>query len=171
MKPQYIYIDSGSRRCFQASFSKNRNRYLTHIEIGLSGDIDNKSFASSAERQSYIINCLELGTRLKLLKLPQDGPVIQYKIVLEENENVCLGTTGASFYYGLKRAMQRIWECSSNIDYKYYANIFSDIYVDDIITCVATSEQKMKGAKVFENMAVFKGFSVSGFARYEKDLY
>ena len=171
MKPQYIYIDSGSRRCFQASFSKNRNRYLTHIEIGLSGDIDNKSFASSAERQSYIINYLEPGTRLKLLKLPQDGPVIQYKIVLEENENVCLGTTGASFYYGLKRAMQRIWECSSNIDYKYYANIFSDIYVDDIITCVATSEPKMKGAKVFENMAVFKGFSVSGFARYEKDLY
>lgn len=171
MKPQYIYIDGSSRRCFQASFSRTKNKYLTHIEIGLSGDIDNRSFAETVDRQRYIAEHLVPGTRLKLLKLPQEGPIIQYRIVLEENENICLGTTGASFYYGLKKAMQRIWERSSNIDYKYFANIFGDIYVEDIITCVAVTDSKMKGAKVFENMAVWKGFSVSGFARYEKDVY
>lgn len=171
MKPQYIYIDSGSRRCFQASFSRNRNKYLTHIEIGLSGDVDNRSFAETVDRQRYIAENLVPGTRLKLLKLPQEGPIIQYKIVLEENENICLGTTGTAFYYGLKKAMQRIWERSSNIDYKYYANVFGDVYVEDIITCVAVTDPRIKGAKTFGSMSVWKGFSVSGFARYEKDTY
>lgn len=171
MKPQYIYIDGGSRRCFQASFSRSQNKYLTHIEIGLPGDIETKTFATSEERQRLINDYVESGTRLRLLKMPKDGPFIQYKIVLEEDENVCLGTTGVAFYYGLKRAMQRIWNRSSDIDYKYFGNIFGDIYVEDIITCVSAADPHLGGAKTFGNMAVWKGFSVSGFARYEKDMY
>ena len=172
MKQQYIYIDPVTRRCFQANTTKRGIRYLTHIEIGLPGDIDNRTFAGDAQVQSFIRHELKPGTRLKLIKMPMGNlGYVQYRIVLEDDENICLGRTGEDFALGVKRAMQRIWDNYKDLEYKYYANAFSDIYVDELISCVAGSSPGVVAARNYDNMAIWKGFTVSGFAQYEKDLF
>lgn len=168
---QYIYIDKGAnRRCFQAGgFSK---RYLSHIEVGYGGDLEKNSFASSKKIQKFIQKELTPDTRLKLKKCPEDQALfVMYKVVLEENENVILAYTGKKFADSMKRAIQRIFGTTRNIAFKYYPNIFSDVYVDDLITCISVAGKLLPGARVYGDLGIWMGFTVSGFARIEKDRY
>ncbi len=174
MGQQYIYIDRSTRRCFQANFSKYRKgrKYLAHIEVGLAGDVDIRSFAESEKNQAFIKEKLRPGTRVKLIKCPADSTAwVQYRIVLEENENVAIGRTGKSFAIGIKRAIQRLWETSDDIPQKYYPNILGDVYIGNKMTCISSSGIGLEGAKAFGRMAVWRGFSLSGLAKYEKDVY
>ncbi len=171
-KNQYIYIDKGAnRRSFQSGGNKNK-KYLSHIEIGFTGDLDENSFAEKSEIQSYIKNKLTSETRLKLRKSPEDNaPYVRYRIVLEDDENMVLGYTGKAFTESIQRAIQRIFNTHRRIDYKYYPNIFSDVYVDNLITCISIKDNNLPGAKVIGNFRIWMGFTVSGFAQMEKDRY
>lgn len=172
MKNQYIYIDKGAhRRCFQSGGYKHR-LYLSHIEIGFEGDLINNAFALSSDYQNYIQSKLTQQTRLKLRKCPEkDMPFIMYRIVPEDNENKVLGYTGKPFSDSIQRALQRIFNRSHWVDYRYYPNTFSDIYVDSLITCISISDRELQGAKYFGNTGIWMGFTVSGFAQIEKDRY
>lgn len=172
LKNQYIYIDKGTnRRCFQSGGFGNK-RYLSHIEIGYIGDLDKNSFAAKSEIQSYIKNELTSDTRLKLRKCPEgDAPYVIYRLVPEENENMVLGYTGKPFADSIQRAIQRIFNNPCRIGYRYYPNIFSDVYVDNLITCISVSGKSLPGAKAIGDFGIWMGFTVSGFAQMEKDRY
>ena len=173
MKPQYIYTDKTTRRCFQASFSRYRKgpQHLSHIEVGLAGDINTKSFAESEAIQSIIRKELKPGMRVKLIKDSiESGQWARYRIVLEDNENIVLGYTGRDFSLGIRRALQRIWD-NNDPSTKYYPNILGDVYIGNLTTCISTSGAGLAGAKTYGNLAVWEGFTLRGLAKYEKDLY
>ena len=174
MKPQFIFIDRSTRRCFQANFSKYKRgqRYLSHIEVGLAGDVDIRSFAEDFQVQNYISKELKPGTRVKLIKCSEDAFAwVQYKIVLEENENIIIGRTGKGFAVGLKRAIQRIKETSYDIPRSAYPNILGDVYVCNKVSCISSSGVGLSGAKSYGHMAIWRGFTLGGLAKYERDLY
>ena len=172
LKPQYIYISKDEyRKCFRSGgFAKKK--YLSHYEIGDSIDLNPRTFARSPEIQEYIRSRLSADTRLKLLKCPQGtNNYVTYKIVLEDDENTVLGFTSWDFAIGMERAIQRIYANYHSIDYKYFPNIFGDIYFDGLTTCVSAMEKGIEGAKQFGGMYMWKGISISGFAQMEKDRY
>lgn len=99
------------------------------------------------------------------------GGEIIYRIATEDNEQLTLGFTGFGFMTGIENVLQRIWKTSNAIDIRYFPKIWTDIYVDDFTTCLSTSGTGISGARRFGDMYIWKGISVSGFARIEKDTY
>lgn len=168
---QYIYISKDEkRRCFKAGGRFNR-KYLSHIEIGDTTDFNQCSFAMSGNNQQYIQK-MPPDTRLKLLKcLEKSDQYVIYKIVPEDDSNIVLGYTTPSFSLSIKKAIQRIFEKPGNIQFKYYPNIFTDVYFNGLTTCVSGTEKDVPGAKMIGDMNVWFGLSISGFAQMEKDRY
>ena len=173
LKTQYIYISKDeTRRCFKAGISRSkRKNYLTHFEVGDGTDFNTREYARSNDIQEYI-QTLGPDTRFKLRKCPEENnSYVLYKIVPEENESTVLGYTTPSFAISLKKAIQRIFGNSYDIAYKYYPNVFGDIYLDGLTTCISSSGADIPGAKCFGNMYIWYGLSISGFAQMEKDRY
>lgn len=173
LKNQYIYIDNRdtNRRCFQAGGFGNR-KYLSHIEIGFSGDLDMRSFAASTDVQDYIHSELRSDARLVLHKCPEGVfPYLAYQMVLEDNQNIILGYTGKQFADGIQRAIQRIYNVQWNVYYQSYPNTINDIYVDNLVTCISVSGKELPGAKTYGDISIWSGFTVSGFAQIYKDRY
>ena len=175
MKKEYIYSDKNTRRCFQAKYFtfKKGASHLSHIEVGMPGDVDTKSFAEDEKVQDYIRNNLHPGMRVKLVRSHDStgGNWARYKIVLEDNENIVIGYTGRAFSDGIQSALKRIWERSSDVSLNYYPNILGDIYIDNMMTCISSSGVGLKAAKTYGSLAVWEGYSLRGLARYEKDKY
>lgn len=172
LKPQFIYISKDeNRKCFRSGGFANK-KYLSHYEIGDSTDLNVRSFGRSAEVQDILRNKLTDGTRLKLLKCPKETQMyVTYKIVLEEDTNCVLGYTSWDFAIGMERAIQRIYNNHHSIDYKYFPNIFGDIYFNGLTTCVSALDKSIEGARQFGGMFIWNGISLSGFAQMEKDRY
>lgn len=174
LSPQYINVEKGlSRRCSKVKPGiGNRKGYITHIEVGLQDDLNQRSFAENAVTQELLSRELKPGTRLKFFICPESaGGEIVYRIATEDNEQLTLGFTGFGFMTGIESVLQRVWKTSKAIDIKWFPRIWTDIYVDDFTTCLSTSKTGISGAKRFGDMYVWKGISVSGFARIEKDTY
>lgn len=159
------------RKCFRAGGFGNR-RYLSHYEIGDSIDLNIRSFARDKETQRFLQKEIQPDTRLKLLKCPENTDYyITYKIVLEENENRVLGYTSKEFASGMEKAIQRVFSNYRSIEFKYFPNIFGDIYFEGLTTCISTVGENIPGAAKIGNMYFWNGISVSGFAQMEKDRY
>lgn len=171
LKTQYIYIAKDeTRRCFRAG-GFGQKKYLSHFEVGDGADFDARAYARSVEIQQYI-QTLKPDTRLKLLKCPEGTkPFTVYKIVPEENESIVLGYTTLTFARSMEGAIQRVYSNSHSIAYKYFPNIFGDVYLDGLTTCVSSSDDGIVGAKAFGGMYIWYGLSISGFAQMEKDRY
>ena len=94
-----------------------------------------------------------------------------YRIVPEEDERMVLGYTTPSFARSLEWAIQRVFSNPHSRAYKYYPNVFGDIYLDGLTTCISSSDIGISGAKCFGGMYIWYGLSISGFAQMEKDRY
>ena len=171
LKTQYIYISKDEiRRCFKAGGFANK-KYLSHFEVGDSSDINNRSAAESDALQIYLQK-IPADTRLKLLKCPENtAKYVVYRIVPEEDERTVLGYTTPFFARCMKRAIQRIYKNDHSIAYKYFPNIFGEIYFDGLTTCISASGDGLAGAKSYGGMNIWYGFKISGFAQIEKDRY
>lgn len=171
LKPQYIYISKDeTRRCFKAGGFGSK-RYLSHFEVGDGTDFNARSYARSKEIQEYI-QTLKPDTRLKLQKCTEGTKsYVLYRIVPEEDERMVLGYTTPSFARSLEWAIQRVFSNPHSIAYKYYPNVFGDIYLDGLTTCISSSDTGISGAKCFGGMYIWYGLSISGFAQMEKDRY
>ena len=171
---QYINVEkSSSRRCSKIKTGYgNKKGYITHIEVGLQDDLNQRSFAENAVTQELLSRELKPGTRLKFFICPESaGGEIIYRIATEDNEQLTLGFTGFGFMTGIENALQRVWRTSNAIDIRWFPRIWTDIYVDDFTTCLSTNGTGISGARRFGDMYIWKGLSVSGFARIEKDTY
>lgn len=166
---KYIYVSKdGSRRCYRAGLYK---KYISHFEVGHAGDIDESSFADSADTQEYIRNKVKAGERLNLIKCRQGfREYTAYRIVPEDDEDVTLGYTSGLFASAMISALQRIFNNYYSDLNKYLPDRLSDVYVDHKITCVSECD-KLPGSKPFGNIQMWTGISISGFAHAEKDRY
>ena len=98
-------------------------------------------------------------------------PYVIYKIVPEENEHMVLGYTTASFARDIEKAIQRIYKSNRSVAYSYYPEIFSDIYLNGLCTCISASDVGIDGAKKFGGMYTWYGMDISGFAHRETTRY
>ncbi|MBR4400575.1 MAG: ATP-dependent helicase [Synergistes sp.] len=171
LKPQYIYISKDeARRCFKAGGFRSK-KYLSHFEVGEGSDFDTRSFARSPEIQEYI-QSMKPGTRLKLLKCPEETKsYVLYSVAPEDDDRTILCYTTPTFAKSMERAIQRIFSNSHSIAYKYYPNVFGEIYIDGLTTCISSSDIGVDGAKMYGGMYIWYGLSISGFAQMEKDRY
>lgn len=171
LKTKYIYISKDEiRRCFRSGGFSGK-KYLSHFEVGDHADINNRSFARNEEIQKYLRN-IPADTRLKLIKCPENmEKYVVYKIVLEDDEHTVLGYTTVFFARSMERAIQRIYKNNHSIAYKYFPNIFGEIYFDGLTTCISASGEGITGAKSYGDMNIWYGFKISGFAQIEKDRY
>lgn len=168
---QYIYISKDEiRRCFKAGGRPGHN-YLSHFEVGDSLDVNKRSFAASSCVQEYIQQ-LPLDSRLMFIRCPEETKTyVVYKIVPEENEHMVLGYTTASFAHDIEKAIQRIYKSNRSIGYSYYPEIFNDIYLNGLNTCISASDSGIDGAKKIGDMYVWYGLDISGFAHRETTRY
>lgn len=171
LSTQYIYTSKDEiRRCFKAGGRRGHN-YLSHLEVGESTDVDMRSLASNINVQSHIQK-LSADTRLMLVRCPESTKsYVVYKIVPEENEQMVLGYTTASFARDIERAIQRIYKSKSTVAYSYYPEIFSDIYLNGLCTCISASDAGIEGAKKIGDMYIWYGLDISGFAHRETTRY
>jgi hypothetical protein len=182
MDCQYVYIDKEkNRRCSKANPPAwgKKWRGLSHIEIGCNGDIDPNSFARNELTQAYISKEIKSMDRL-ILKII-DGTLSDYSILPEditkEYGYLHIGKTDYAFSTGITRAQRRIWSknwYSNNIDEKldYYPSKFSEIYVEDIITCISKRNNNDRPhIRSFGDFSIWWGFTVRGFAQKENDRF
>ena len=170
---QYIrIIQNENRRCFKTFKNRwNQKVNLQHFEVGIDGDIDIKTFAANSEVQNFIKNELKPGMSVKLMKCSKYmNPYITYEIVIEEPKYMVLGYTDVNFAIELERLFKKIFDYDE-IFYKLYPNKFSNVYVDEIITCVSGIHLNIPAAKVFGNMKIWSGFSITGFAKAHPDKF
>lgn len=174
-KDKMIYItrnEDGSKRCAKAGgFAK---RYLSHFEVGSDTDVNAHSLAENKELQQYIRKKVTPGTRLKLKKCSQGTmgkDYVIYKIVLEDNENIVLGYTSASFAIELEKAIKHIMKLHCSVYYDVYPHAFCDVYVHNITTCVSGLLPVPKGAKTYGDVSIWSGLTITGFAAIDKDTY
>ncbi len=168
---QYIYIaKNASRRCSKASSRTGKKPYISHFEV-CSDDLNVFSFADTRERQALIQNDLQTGMRLKLKKCPeQRGKYITYSVVLEDQEKTVLGYTGRKFAEELESAIQRILGITSRVYYKVFPHAFCDVYVETVTSHISSGTTP-NGARTFGDVAIWSGFTISGFAAVDRDTY
>ena len=140
--------------------------YLKSFEVGVETDLDANSFAETKKRQSYICKNINPGMRLKLIKCPNGcRPYIMYKVVPVDDELNIIGYTSEVFSEELEAAIKEIKRLPyyARVFYEIYPDVFDDIYVDSIISCVSHNSG-LPGAKNYGGMSIWKGFSITGFA-------
>lgn len=172
-RDKQIYItrnEDQSNRCSKARIRKKKS--ISHFEVGNDTDLDAKSFADDENIQHYIQKNIRSGMRLKLIKCPEGTkPYVVYKIVLEENPNTMLGYTSKSFARELEKAMQHIMEINCSVYHSVYPNVFYKVYVHDIATYLSTMAPVPAGAKIFGDISIWLGITITDFAKVYQDKY
>ncbi len=166
MEKSYIkFLKDKNQRGY--SLTKNRKN-IASFEI-CADDADFLSFAQDSEVQEFILQRLEVGTSLKLKKLPENMSFfVQYEIICEEPEYKILGRTSESFTRDLSKALKEIQNLSYDAQpyYRIYPKTFTELYVDGFISCVSETAS-VSAAKNFGGMKIWVGLTISGFARAE----
>lgn len=168
---QYIYISKDeARRCFKSG-GRPGHYYLSHFEVGDDSDVNMRSFAENENVQTYIQK-LPLESGLRFIRCPEGTKsYVLYKIVPEENERMILGYTTPAFARDIEKAIQRIYKNNHSVAYSYYPEIFSDVYLNGLCTCISASGTGIEGAKKIGDMYLWYGLDISGFARRETTRY
>ena len=165
----FYSLKNDEGRCFKSGKRPGRKTgYLSHIEIGKSNDILEESFAASKERQEYIRKNIkpDMGIRLKKMsELEVMHGQISYSIHLDDNPAVVLGYLGQDFKWGIVKAWRRIFKNpNASIGYSYFPDVFNNVYVERLTSCISVDTTDRPGAKTFGSMCIWTGFSITGLA-------
>lgn len=170
----YIHINRNEqRRCYQTEFCGYKKSYLKRIEFGKQKDLDFDFFASSVQLQSFLRNDFKSGMELKLKKIEteQSG---YYNILLDDEMNPeIFGRTAFNFRHELTCVLREILGLSEYCDVydRLYPDEFYELGVSDRITCISRDIKNKEGAKVFGDVCIWKGFSVTGFVQGYSNSY
>lgn len=168
-KNNFFYtLPNDEGRCFKSNKRPGKKTgYLSHIEIGKSRDLLESSFAASTERQEYIRNNIRPDMGILLKKMPENeimNGTMSYSIHLDDNPSVILGYTSQGFRWGIANAWQRIFNNKASIAFSYYPDIFTDVYVERLTSCISVNNGDCPGAKIFGSMSIWTGISLTGLA-------
>lgn len=169
----YISINKNEhRRCFAATPRRYRNCFLECIEFGKQGDLDHDYFAASEKLQTIIKKDICEGMPLVLKK---DNSLPGYYRIMADDElsETVFGHSGVNFKLELEMIQRRNYHLPEYCEiFEYlYPDEFTDIYVNNKITCISDNLKNRDGAKVFEDICVWRGFSVTGFAHRVPDRH
>jgi len=167
-----IENEDKSKRYAKAGGFNGAKKYLSHFEVGYDTDLDPESFAENKDRQQYIRASIDSGMRMKLIKCPEGTKdYIVYQLVPEDNEKIVLGYTSRSFARELEKAIQKIICISCPVYYRVYPHAFCDVYIQSVTSCVAVMRPVPAGAKLFGDVGVWSGLTITGFAAVDRDTY
>lgn len=177
----YIYLDKKhDRRAYQSIINRRKgNKFLSRIEIGRYGDIVPISMAD--QKIQKIIDKIYSGIRVilkKNAKKTDDNKYVTYDILLEEdieddsNERL-LGFTSKRFAKSLSNILKSIAKLppDKEIIYRVYPEIFSEIYIDDIVSIIKPLSAANKDAKRYGNLQIWKGITLTGFGKADYNKY
>lgn len=174
LNPMYISIyKQESNRCY----CKRKNRrtkkfYLSEIEVGIKGDIDACSFAENGVQN--LINNIQEGQELilKAKRNEQQKPEYYY-IVDGEDEHTVFGRMSKEFIKEIESIMRQIYKLPKKAElfHSMYPDKISGVYVDEKVTLISSDSDGKLEAKVYGDMCVGEGFTISGFAKIIKEAY
>ena len=81
-----------------------------------------------------------------------------------------LGYTGRKFAEELDSSMRRIFKITSSIKYDIFPHAFCDVYVGSITSHISSGTIP-EGARVFGDVSLWTGFTITGFAAVDRDTY
>jgi len=176
---QYIRTDKkGDRRAFATGVNiKGKKSRLSHVEIGRAHDLDSISFADDFNVQPIFDESeMLIGERVILVKNKEQSEAsgyICYSVYLEEYASLgCIGRTSEHFFSDLKRILQETYKLVNIDPYDYmYPDRFLDIYIDDVISIVSSVSPLAVAGKRYNDMMVWKGITLVGFAQIERNAY
>ena len=170
-------------RCYEARTmrtarrSRGKKRRLTRMEL-LNGsgceqcDVDYASLGASAETQRSLRDgdlggedISNLPLRLRLLPNTAEDSLPGYGIYADD-QSILLGTTSYKFVEAY-RACYR--EVRKGEDDPPLPDEFDDIYLDQVISCIAPTSKAPAGARTFQSSvdgqtyAIWYGFTIGGF--------
>lgn len=185
MKEQHVHVlKKENRRCFtvQGTYHNGKKgKRLKRVEVGESCDINELTLAISQENQEYICKKLKPGDELFLKRCdidslnPEEKRILGsdgneygccYKITPVANEDVTLGFTSNKFNEILVSILKQMWNLPFyiHINKSQLPSYLRDVHVQDIVTFAAPKSIVLEGAKSFDDMQIWQGFSMSGFA-------
>ncbi len=168
-----IYITKNStqsKRCYKASLRGKKQ--ISHFEVGNDADLDTKAFAAEEKMQSMLRHSVQPGMRLKLIRCAEGtNTYVTYRIVPEDNENIILGYTSETFAQELEKAIKQIQNTDGSIPFKAFPHAFCDVYVSKLVTYVSGISPAPAYAKVFDDICIWTGMTIAGFAAVDKDTY
>ena len=170
-KADFMRIDKdGDRRCFMAKFVGYNKQRLTNFEVGVSTDVDLRSFVRIDGVQEYIRNNFDAleGKSIVLMKDKYDADYTRYKIIVEADGKL-VGYTSRDFFESLTRALRSVYHLPStkSLYYNVYPDRFSDIYVEDIISVVEQSDGSEKGVTNYGEMVTWNAINIVGYSKVE----
>lgn len=166
---RYVYfIPNENRRCY--GVRKYRKLYLSNFEVGIEGDVDDKSFGLRAEVQEFIRRELQVGMALKLIR-DEARNYVAYKVIIEEPTWIELGSTDKIFAVELERALRCVLKLSDGVrfDPKFFPSEFDNIRVEALTTCIGGGE--VPAAATFGDLKIWSGLSIVGFANVPVDKF
>lgn len=178
-KKQIFLSCFSPRKLYQPSFSQRYCRYrnnsmsgdklskvcrskLNGIEFGLSDDINMNNFATELIQTALLDNQILPGYSLILKKRKLDGDTLVYYIY-DADEEYSFGIVGQPFFDSYKK-LYRMSLTNKEMVSRDYPEQFTNIFVDSLISCISTDIANKPGAKVFDDICIWKGFTAAGFA-------
>ncbi len=170
-KAEYMRIDKdGDRRSYKSDFVGFNKQRLTYFEVGLGSDLDWRSFVHLEKVQEYLRNNQRnlIGQSVDLIKVKRESSFVKYKIVLENN-GLVLGYTSQEFYESLSRALRSVYNLpqSKTLYFNVYPERFSDIYIEDLISVIESSDGSEIGVKNHGDMVTWNAINIVGYSKVE----
>ena len=177
-KKEYFnsYRNGISRAYKKSPGIRGKKPGLALLEIGKRQDIDPASFAHSVEAQDAISNNDIIGERVILKKNKENSyyhGYVCYDVLLEDfSGHRLLGITSSRFYEDLTGILKEIHGLNNcNVFEHIYPTVFSDLYVEDIISVISPYNEKATAGRAYSDVMIWKGVSLTGIARVERDKY
>ena len=177
-KKEYFnsYRNGISRAYKKSPGIRGKKPGLALLEIGKRHDIDPASFAHSVEAQDLIGNNDIIGERVILKKNKENSyyhGYVCYDVLLEDfSGHRLLGITSSRFYEDLTGILKEIHGLNNcNVFEHIYPTVFSDLYVEDIISVISPYNEKATAGRAYSDVMIWKGVSLTGIARIERDKY
>lgn len=83
-----------------------------------------------------------------------------------------MGITSSRFYEDLTGILKEIHGLNNcNVFEHIYPTVFSDLYVEDIISVISPYNEKATAGRAYSDVMIWKGVSLTGIARIERDKY
>lgn len=174
LKPMYISIyKQDSNRCYcKKRNPKTKRIRLSEFEVGIKDDINTSSFAEKG-KQSLINNIYE-GQQLilKVNRNNESAPEF-YSILDDEDEKTVLGKMSKEFIKEIELVSKQIYNLpnKAHLGNGLYPDKIIDLYVDQKVTFISSDADGRPEAKIFGDVCIWNGFTVSGFARMIKERY
>lgn len=170
-KAEYMRIDKdGNRRSYKSDFVGFNKQRLTYFEIGISSDLDLRSFVRLDNVQEFLRSNQKvlIGKDVHLIKEKKKSSFVKYKIVLRSN-GLILGYTSQDFFESLSRALRAIYNLPQRkaLYFNVYPECFTDIYIENLVSVIESADGSEIGVKNYGDIVTWNAINIVGYGKVE----